>query len=177
MQDFYRFLIAGIPTGYYYLRQDPASVLSFTRFRLPDGTIFVNRFDLAVECDGDHGLVRVTRARHNAGPIVDYHALPEDAFPGSAYPLLLPRVACRLPYVMASEDAATVVGSAVLERRGPSIVETVDGVESRTFTMDGGEVVRIHWGRDAYSERCADANEAVAGSGLDWSIPRDRPFG
>ena len=71
--------------GYSYLRRDPHSLYSFTRFRLVDGSVFTNVFRLKLHGD------RVVDCRHGERPWVDLRMHPVDHYPASAYPLLLPK--------------------------------------------------------------------------------------
>lgn len=172
METFYRFLIGDEPRGFYYLLETSNRILSYTTFRLDDGSVYVNRFDLEIDA------AAVTRCRHNEGAVVRYDGFGTGSLPGSAYPLLLPRVerAGSLSYQVLSEDEPVVTGSAILTRQGDEISEVVDGSPGRRFTMRGDVAQRIAWGGNARSEWVPDGETAVAGTGLIVAIPTDWPF-
>ncbi len=163
-QYFYNFTIDGDNRGYSYLRFDDKTLYSFTRFLITEDETYTNVFSLKLEGG------RVLACKHGDGDWVDLGDQPPDHYPACAYPLLLPRVTSTpYTYVQLSCDDGSTIGKTLLSREGADIVESRDGKEYRRFTMHGDVPVRIDW-RGAVSHLCANADEAVAGSGLDFLI-------
>ena len=161
---FYDFTIDGDNHGYSYLSFDHETLYSFTRFLIEKEEVYTNVFSLKL--DGG----RVLACKHEDADWVDLGDQPPDHFPACAYPLLLPRVASPpYAYIQVSCDDGSIIGKTLLSREGADIVESRDGKEYRRFTMQGDVPVRIDWG-GAVSHLCANGDEAVAGSGLDFLI-------
>jgi hypothetical protein len=161
---FYNFTLDGDNRGYSYLRFDHKTLYSLTRFLIEKDETYTNVFSLRL----DSG--RVLACKHEDADWVDLREQPPDHYPACAYPLLLPRVtSTSTTYIQISCDDGSVIGETLLSWEGEEIVESRDGKEYRRFTMREGVPVTIDWG-GAVSHLCADADEAVAGSGLDFHI-------
>lgn len=163
MDYFYDFRIGGEKRGFSWLRADDRVVLSLTRFRLDDGTLFTNRFENEVAAG------KVVRCRHGAadGDWVDLRDAPADAWPGSAYPLFLEFAADGRPYEysLLSEDDGRVVGALELIRSGNTIEEKSAGRTVRRFVLAGATPVTIDWG-GAVSQLHESGEASAAGSGV-----------
>ena len=157
---FYDFVLDGEKRGYSYLRIDEDELLSVTRFRLPDESIYVNRFE--VRCENG----RPVACRRGDGPWFD---VPSGQFPGSAYELLLGGVGdSPVHYQQLSEEDGSVV-AATLERQDDVIVESGDGRATRRFHRRNGVTVSVDWG-GAMSTLHESGEAAAAGSGVPFSV-------
>ena len=161
---FYNFTLGDENRGYSYLRIDEGHLHSFTRFLLDSGETFTNVFRLRL--DGQ----RVKACKHGDLDWIDLSESPEDHYPGSAYPLLLPKAMTgRYAYTQVSDDDGSVICETVLEREGVDIVERQNGIVCRRFTMDGETPIRIDWG-GAVSRLCASAEASIDGSAVDFVV-------
>lgn len=163
-EHYYDFKIQDQACGYSYLFWDDQRLHSFTRFRLPDGQVITNVFRLLLKEEA------VERCRHNDLPWVDLTGLPEDHYPGCAYPLLLDRSSeSPFPYVQVSEDDGAVTGNVTLERAGDVVLEKSADRVLRRFFMQGKTPIMIDWG-GAVSELCGSGRESAEGSGFEFHV-------
>ena len=142
---------------------DAGTVLSLTRFRLDDGTLYTNRFENQIAAG------RVVRCRHGVADDawVDLRHAPANAWPGSAYPLFLGFAGRGQPweYSVLSEDHGDVVGTLALIRDGDTIEEQDSWRMVRKFVMAGDTPVTIDWG-GALSHLCESAEASAEGSAV-----------
>ncbi|MEM7362832.1 MAG: hypothetical protein AAF525_02305 [Pseudomonadota bacterium] len=162
MELFYSFEAGGEHIGVSYLRITSRRLLSVTRFLESEGSIYTNRFDLELD-DG-----RVRAIQQGDGPWTNLMDLPDDHYPSSAYPLLLPRVRDTFVYTQVSDSDGSPVAVTRLVKETDDIVEYQNGQVRRRFTMNGDTPTRIDWG-GAYSTLRADAGSAQGDSGITLS--------
>ena len=156
---FYDFAFADKNAGYFEIRQDKGMIYQNAKFQMGEVT-YENPFSLKIEGN------RVLAYKMGDGDWVDFTGYPEDNYPESAYPLLLPRVKEELSYFAVSEKDGTIMGRTVLKRTEDLIEETRDGKIVRTFRMKNGVPIEINWGGPV-SHLKESLREAVSGSPID----------
>lgn len=162
---FYNFTTDGINLGYSYLRFDHTHLKSYTRFRLEGAELYTNIFLLKLDEE------KVLACKHNSRDWVDLRHQPPRFYPSCAYPLFLSKVtSAPYRYTQISEDDGSPLGEVVLSWAGDDIVETQNAAVRRRFTMQDDVPVRIDWG-GTISHLCQTAEEAIAGSGLEFVDP------
>lgn len=123
-----------------------------------DGQAIDSRFALRVQ----GGALMAFRV--GDGDWVTMEGFPNDAYPGSAFVLLMSEVGERsFVYQRIHEPSATVEGWYSLERAGAMVTERDRERITRRFWLDDKDrLVRIDWGL-AESHLCASLEEAQAG--------------
>ena len=103
--------------------------------------------------------------RVGGGEWVGMEGFPDDAYPGSAFVLLMSEVGERpFVYQRINESSATVEGWYSLERDGDQVTERDRERVTRRFWLgDKERLVRIDWGM-AESHLCATLEEAREGT-------------
>ncbi|MEM7118572.1 MAG: hypothetical protein AAF614_39505 [Chloroflexota bacterium] len=161
---FYNFQMGEQNRGYYYLRHEATSILSYTRFFIGESEIFINIFRLKVAGD------KVVSFQYHSDPWVDFMGYPDDHYPSSAYPLFIEKALSEpYRYTAVYEGDNSILGETLLTPQGNEILETRDGQLMRRFTMQGATPTAIDWGGPV-SHLCANAEAAIAGSGLDFIV-------
>jgi hypothetical protein len=161
---FYNFTIEDDNLGFSYLKIEQNTLHSFTHFKLPNGEVINNLFKLSFEG------TRVLECNHNDLPPVDMSALPDDHYPGCAYPIFLKKInRGNYSYTQVSEGNASIIGEYEILRDESDLVEFNANQESRRFTFDENNIIsKISWS-GAISHLCSDASESVKGSSVKFS--------
>ena len=150
---FYNFTVNGKNRGYSYLFINSTTLYSHTEFWIEGGELYRNVFHLRIE----NG--RISASKHDDSDWVDLSNHPPNHFPGSAYPLLLPKAVSQpTKYVQIREDDGAVLGEFELRLENQQIIESHNGKITRRFFMNSDIPVRIDWG-GAISELCQSADE------------------
>lgn len=161
---YYNFQMGEQNRGYYFLRHEDELLFSYTRFYLDENEIFTNIFQLKIQQD------RVLAFKYRSDEWVDIIGYSADYYPSSAYPLFLSK-ALQAPYTYTAvyEGDNTLLGKTLLTPTGNDIIETRDGKFLRRFTMKNNIPIAIDWG-GSVSRLCANAAEAIADSGLEFTV-------
>ena len=152
---FYDFRFDAQPAGYFEISDDGSEIRMNAVFVM-EGERCENPF--ALRYRGDRVLA------YQIGDDA-WQEVPPDAYPTSAYPLLVPRVRDRLVHRAIREGDGGDLGETLLVRTGDTVTETRAGQVIRVFTLDAqGTIVAIDWGGGATSTLRADRAAAMAGS-------------
>ncbi|MEL6180325.1 MAG: hypothetical protein AAFS10_15290 [Myxococcota bacterium] len=148
------------PSGVFTLTFDGDRIVQQVRVE-QEGRMAESRFEL--RAPGQH----LTHFRVGDEPWTSMEGFPDDAYPGSAFVLLLSEAKER-PFVFQRirESSGTVEGWTTLERRGNMITERDHERITRRFWVDDNDrLVRVDWGL-AESRLCATLEQAWAGDPL-----------
>ena len=158
---FYDFSIDDEPVGFFEIETTPDRITQRAKFAIDDA-VSTNVYALQIADEA------VTAFR--TGEEVEWRAMddyPEDAYPLSAFPLLLSRVADEYRYRPIDEGTGEVGAERVLRRTGDVVAEMSEEVTHRSFTMDGSIPVAIDWG-GAISRLRSGRDEVLAEVPVDY---------
>lgn len=137
---YYDFSIENEPVGFFEIEATVDRIYQRATFVIDDA-VSTNEYVLRI----DGGDVTAFRTGEDTG-WQDMAAYGADAYPLSAYPLLLPTAGEKRRYRPIDEGTGAVEPERVLQWEGDTVVEIGDDEPFRSFTMQDSVPIEIDWG-------------------------------
>ena len=137
---FYDFSIDDEPVGFFEIEATPDRITQRAKFAIDDA-VSTNAYVLQI---ADEAVTAFRTGADDEWRAMDDY--PEDAYPLSAFPLLIPDTGKDRRYRPIDEGTGEVGAERVLRRSDDVVAEVSDGATNRSFAMDGSVPIEIDWG-------------------------------